>query len=203
VHAPLDSVLAFFKTHPLRGSRLAWASSRPYLRTRLASRGAEFMWHPIAGRVGLRALLVGLVKLPHGWTGVRADSETAWVAVRSAAERVPAGVREIDVRVPHLFRRVTEKEAVRTLVRAFDALPLGYSGKCAVPEYPEVRLAFRSAGGAVLARAVVPQDGPGCLDIAFAIHGRAQPALGGQLGFVRRLQRLLGCAGFLVRPCEP
>lgn len=204
VHAPLGSVFAFFRSHPSPGSRLSSKSSRPYFRTRPASRMVEFTWRPIAGRVSWRALLVDLVKLPHGWTGVRADSQTAWLAVRPAAERVPAGVREVDVRVSHVTRRVTEKEQVRSIVRSFNALPLGQvGGKCAVPELPEVRLAFRSAGGAVLARAAVPQDGQGCVGIAFTIHGRAQPALGDQYAFIRSLQRLLGCAGFLVRPCEP
>lgn len=204
VHAPLASVFAFLKSHPSPGSRLFSKSARPYYRTRPPSRMVEFTWPPIPGQVSWRALLLGLVKLPHGWTGVRADSQTTWLAVRPAAERVPAGVREVDVRVSQLSRRVTEEKGVRTIVRAFDALPLSQGGgKCAVPEYPEVRVAFRSAGGAVLARAVVPQDGPGCLAITFSIHGRSQPALGGQLGFVRRLQRLFGCAGFLVRPCEP
>ena len=202
VHATLDSVVRFVKTHPPSGSHSqGWGRLTPL---HPASRFFTFAFPPLAGRVRWRALDVALVALPHGWTGVRADSGATWVATRSAAERVPAGVREVDVRVSRVSRRVTEKARVRTIVRAFDALPLGQiGGKCAVPEYPEVRLAFRSAGGAVLARAAVPQDGPGCIGITFAIHGRAQPALGGQLGFIRRLQRLLGCAGFLVRPCEP
>lgn len=189
VHAPLDSVFAFLKTHPPHNSRCCLQGSHPV--------SVGYFLHPIDGRVSSRVLVVTLAELPHGWTGVRVDSGTSWVIERSAAERVPDSVSEVDVRAAELHKRVTNNGKVRTIVRWINALPLTRSGgKCAVPIPPYVRLVFRSAGGAPLARAVVPEVYPGCLGITFTIHGRSQPGLGDQISFLRSLQRLLGVRVF-------
>jgi hypothetical protein len=185
VHATLDSVLGFLKTHAPQHSRCCETSENPL--------GIGFFLRPIYGRVNSRMLVFTLVGLPHGWTGMRVDSGAAWVVERSAAERVPEGVREVDVRAPKLSKRVTNRAKVKTIVRWIDALPLSRSGgKCAVPMPRFVRLTFRSAGGAPLARAAVPEIHPGCLGITFTIHGRNQPGLGDQIRLLLSLQRLLG-----------
>jgi hypothetical protein len=196
VHAPLDSVLAFVKAHPPYGSQkpsLLWGRE-------LASRIGEFLFPPIPRRVWRRLLLITVVALPHGWTGVRADGQAAWVVERSRAQRVPGGVREVDVRAPNFAQRVTNEAKVGTIVRWFNALPLSRSGgKCAVPTPPIVRLVFRRAGGSPLARAAVPEMYPGCVGITLTIPGRPPPGyIGDQIRFLRRLHRLLGLR---VRPC--
>jgi hypothetical protein len=198
VQAPLATVVAFVKSHPLprfdqpssagsaRGQRPVW-------------RSLDFDGPLVHGRPVQRLFTITAVAL-HGSTVVRVDAGAAWIYPRSPREVVPAGVREIDIRDEHIVRRIVDRGKVGRIVRWFDALnvvPPGAHVICGALVASKVRLTFRSASGGKLATAIAPsRPGDGCAPISFSIRGRRQaPLIDGVFGrraFVNRVQRLLG-----------
>lgn len=197
VREPLKQVGEFVRAHRPHGFEsfgTEYGSSVPHYLT------WGFAWPANRSRSPnpTRFLDVTAVALP-GRTVVRVDAKAVWIYPRSASEVVPAAVREIDVRAPKVRRKVTAPAKVRRIVRWLDALPVSPPGIglfCPMETAPDVRLFFRGADGAVLARALAPPGRAGLCDaIQFWIGGHPQRALIDRVSeppFVARLQRLLG-----------
>jgi hypothetical protein len=158
----------------------------------------------LPGRLSTRSLLVEVVQLADGSTGLRADGEAVWITPRPASEHIPTGSRRLVVtalrsgRVIQGPRTVTSTGTIRRVVRLLNALPAWQPGaySCPAERGPDIRLAFypdrdRAAGSVPLAVAVV--DPTGCAVVSLTIRGHSQQPLGGGgLTLVRRLSRVLG-----------
>jgi len=120
----------------------------------------------------------------------------ALALVGHPATRVPAGVRTIDLHSRHgISREVTDPLKVTRIVRWFDALPKAPRGivyHCPMIRYrPPTTLVFRSAGGAVLARARIPGHAACGFSFDYSVLGSPQkPVLARH--FLQRVGRLLG-----------
>jgi hypothetical protein len=198
VHAPLATVVAFVKSHPLpRFDQPSSGGSN--LGERPVWRSLDFIGPLVHGRPTQRQLTITAVAL-HRSTVVRIDAGAAWIYPRSPREVVPAGVREIDIRDEGVGRRVVDRAKVERIVRWFDALnvvPPGAHVICGPLVASNVRFVFRSASGGKLATAMAPsRPGDGCNPISFSIRRRRQaPLVDGVFGhraFVNRVQTLLG-----------
>jgi hypothetical protein len=88
------ALLKYVLAHPPAGSR-AVSSGAFELRGHPAVYGINFSWPAEPRRLATRALVVEMVQLPGGSTGVRADSQVVWIKVRPASERVPLGSRRL------------------------------------------------------------------------------------------------------------
>jgi hypothetical protein len=196
VRAPIDSVVAFEKAHVPGGFVLA-SSGRTSGRPRnveLEFDGPVADAHPPRGLLG-----VAIVQL-RGSVVLRVDAGAAWIYPRSPLERVPADVREVDLTASHVSRHVKDPAKVSEIVRWFDALNIVQPGteriSCPLVLRRSVKLAFRSATGAILARAVDPAGSASVCDpIEFNIRGHQQTSLIDGFrrpSFAYRLQRLLG-----------
>ena len=196
VREPASAVFAFERAHRPHGSKLTATGTADWGRN--SSQQLTFSFPAIAHRVSTRELVVDIVPLTNGWTGIRIDAQDAWVVTRPVGEVVPAGVRMIDIRKgSRLVHRVTAPRKVATIIRRFDALPLSpmgnYPCKILIAGPPE-RILFR--GGPemqVLARASGFPFGAlsgGCNPIAFSAGGHSfPPLLGGR--FLIRVEKLL------------
>jgi hypothetical protein len=153
VPSSLDSVIAFTKAHPPRGSQLSSAGGGLEGPGIPPNQSLTFSLPPTAS-VTSRWLNVDAVALPDGQTGVRADAQVP--TVRSH-ERLP---RDIGVlRISWTDRRnrtitVTNRKKISAIAHAVDQYPLGADGVCSegfVP--PSITFSFlRSRNGPVLAR---------------------------------------------------
>ncbi len=165
-----------------------------------------FTFHPRAGVLGERTLLVEVTRLKDGSTGIRVDAEVVWISARPRSEKVPAGVSLIDVgqdvrgQPPSVSRSVTKPAQIRKIIRLIDRLPItqpGTSSCPAEPVNPPVdTFAFESGSGAVLATARVPADADnsttGCYPMHFTVNGKSEPSLGQAKSFLVAVGRLLG-----------
>lgn len=200
------AVLSFVTAHlPAGAQLLGSASGGPDP----VSRSQTYSWPAVAGLLDARLLRIQVTTLAGNRTLLIARSQSQWVVARSPAERVLAGVRDIEVidglpsKPPLLTVWVKSLPMVRALTALFDSREILQPGSINCPAetpHPVVTVMFR--GGAtndtlalasVSATANYPwsADLPGwlCLPISFAIHGRAQPALAGNV--VAPIQRLL------------
>ncbi|MGH3009576.1 MAG: hypothetical protein ACRDLM_09280 [Gaiellaceae bacterium] len=196
VHESVDAVVAFEHAHRPAGSRETGAGTSDWGPS--PSESLQFSFPALSGRVSSRELVVNMVPLANGSTGIRVDAQDIWVVVRMPSESVPAGVREIEIGNPALLtiHRITKPAQVRKIVRWFDALPLAQPATyaCQFLTGPRETITFVGAGGKVLARAGVLYNrgiSTPCNPIAFSIGGqREPPLLGGR--FLLRVQRLVG-----------
>jgi hypothetical protein len=196
VHAPFASVVAFEKAHAPSGFALGSSrrTSGPPRNVELEFDGPIVGGHPPRGWVG-----VAVVEL-RGKIVLRVDAGAAWIYPRSPRERVPAGVTEIDLKTPRVSRHVHDRTQISKIVRWFDALNIVQPGTeaiwCPLALVPNMKLAFRSGSGAVLARSTGPAGTASACDwIEFSIGGHRQTALidgfRRRRSFAYRLQRLL------------
>jgi hypothetical protein len=119
----------------------------------------------------------------------------ALALVGHPATRLPPGVREIDVHSSRgISRHVTDPEKVAKIVLWFDALPNASRAiyYCPMIRYtPPTTFAFRSATGALLARARTPGMAACGASIDLTVLGHARRPL--TVGhFLVRVGRLLG-----------
>jgi hypothetical protein len=170
---------------------------------------------PSVGHVlGTRWLVIALIALPDGGTGVRVDAEVQWLVPRPAGERIPHAARFLEVTVrrpPNVSLSsdvlVTNPAKVRRIASLIDGLePMqpGVFDCTGELEDPVVTFTFRSApGGPVLARATqivergatgtgTSSSGDPCEPMTLTIKGRTRnPLLDGDR-VVHAAQRLLG-----------
>ena len=189
VREPLKTVIAFLRTHRVRGFRpsgSSWGTRKPHYLIMSSRQGR------------MRFLTITSVGLA-GRTLIRADVQVGWIYPRSPIERVPPRTSEIDLRAPKVSEKITDPARVARIIRWFDALPVsppGIAVPCPLALDPSITLSFRDADGVRLAHAKLPPTLAWlCNSIAFTIGGREQrPLIDRAHGesFVRRLQQLLG-----------
>jgi hypothetical protein len=158
-----------------------------------------FAWPPIAGVLATRWLVVEVVRLPNGSTGLRADAQVVWVTPRPASETIPPGSHLLRISVhgsltgerpkQHPFS-VTSAKKIDAIVALLNALPASQPGtrSCPADFGIRVRLAFYRRRG-IEPLAVAAIDPQGCGGVALTIGGAAQPGLesGRSLGQVEHV----------------
>lgn len=205
-HESPDDVFKYVEGHPPSGgtSDTSGGESGPGSPT---VRWVGFSFPARAGVLGIRWLVVEVVRLDNGTTGIRADAQVQWIIPRSASEVVPDGVREIDVvrrapgQPPSVSKPVTRPSKVHKISSLIDGLPILQPGVWSCPAERSsdaiVTFAFRrTSDGPALARATVRADvgnsDTGCDAMSFSVDGRRRPALVQAASFLRSVQRLLG-----------
>ncbi len=160
-----------------------------------------FGWPAIPGQLGLRSLVVAIVQLQHGSTGIRADGEAVWITPRPRSERIPAGTRRVVVSTTEGGKTVegpttiTAPAEVAKAVSVLNALPAFQPGvySCPADFGWRIRLAFyrtaAASSAAPLAMAIV--DPNGCGVVRLALAGRRQPALSDGYAAAKRLSAAL------------
>lgn len=175
-----SAAIAFIQAHPPAGSKLGFAgagNTAPGFQLIGFDRGSvvHVLWS--------RSLVVEVVQLPDGDTGLRADAEVVWITPRAAGERIPAKATRLNVSVtrrPQVIQRsfdVTDTRRVRRVAALIDSLPAAQPGAFACPADPgvRVRLSFESATGEPLA--VIAVDPGGCGVVTVRIRGRKRASL--------------------------
>ncbi len=191
--------LAYIRAHLPAGTKQAVTSGGLSGPNVPENESEAFAWPPIAGVLGMRWLVVGVVQLPSGTTGLRADAQVVWVTPRAASETIPPGSHLLRISVHGSLRgerpkqrpfSVTSARKIDAIVALLNALPARQPGvrSCPADFGIRVRLAFyRRRGVAPLAVAAI--DPQGCGGVALTIGGKAQPGLesGGLLGKVEHV----------------
>jgi hypothetical protein len=195
-----QQVLAYVDDHPPAGGTpdLSGQSSTTGQPT-VTSTG--FGWPAVGGELGLRSLVVAIVQLQDGSTGVRADGEAVWITPRPRSERIPAGARRVVVSTTEGEKTVegpttiTAHPEVAKAVSVLNALPAWQPGlySCPADFGWRIRLAFyRSAATSSAGpRAVAIVDPNGCGVVQLALAGRRQPALSDGYTAAKRLSAAL------------
>lgn len=189
VAASAQSVLAFVTGAPPAGSTLVYQGGGSGPGTPGFSL-VGFGWPAVTNVLEGQELIVEIVRLGDGTTGVRADAQVVWITTRPASEHIPAGARRLWVTVsggvgppgarPQPARPilVTSSAKIRRVVALLNRLPAYQPGvsPCPVDTGGVVQLAFyRRRGAAALAVARI--DPGGCGAVRLSIDGRGQPTL--------------------------
>jgi hypothetical protein len=199
------AAIAFVEAHRPAGSKLD-SSADGNIAPDFHAIG--FDWGPVVHLLWSRSLVVEVVRLTDGDTGLRADSEVVWITPRPATERIPSGVTSLRVGVTRgqqVLERsftVTNVRPVRRIAALIDSLPAAQPGAFSCPSDfgIEVRLTFESVAGKPLAVAAANPDG--CQEVALTIRGHRQPkltstpfpgsGLSGQAPLIAQLDAALG-----------
>lgn len=164
---------------------------------------------PVPGVLTSRSLVVEVVAIGPGQTGIRADAEVGYQPPRPAGEEVPSVARvvtiaEMPAGAQHATRApasvtITDPKIVGELAGLIDSLPVStIPGTASCPALPaaSLRLTFRARrGGRALA---VARTGQSCDSVAFAVNGRrrrpltSKPALNSQVLKIAGLSWALG-----------
>lgn len=162
---------------------------------------AGFQWPPIPGRLSLRWLIVAVVQLQNGSTGVRADSEVVWITPRPRSERIPAGTQRLVVRTTQDGKTVqgpitvTSRRVIDRVVALVNGLPASQPGvfSCPADFYWRVRLTFYRTTAVLSASplAVAVIDPSGCGAVQLTLAGKAQPVLADGYTATQRLSAIL------------
>ncbi|MBV9802719.1 MAG: hypothetical protein JO130_05995 [Solirubrobacterales bacterium] len=162
-----------------------------------------FTWPAIPRTLSTRMLVVEVVALAGGSTGVRADSEVVWITPRPASERIPPGARRLVLTTRQSGRviqgplQIASRPAVRRVVALLNALPASQPGVRACPADWGARIQLELYGGAAEGAgsyplAIAVADPGGCGEVALSIGGRREPPLAGGATLVPHLSRVLG-----------
>jgi hypothetical protein len=178
------AVDAFVRRHRPAGSHLSFSGSQTAAGTGGLSQLDEgFSWPALRGRLRTRSLLIAIVPLPGGRSGVRVDGQDVWITPRPASERIPAGATRLTVTLrragelvagPYTFATGRRTGRVRALINSLPSSQPGVQSCPADPGY-DVRLTFTSSRGVNLA--VVDSDPRGCQGVALTLRGRRQHPL--------------------------
>lgn len=214
-------VMAYVRGHPPNGSALiSWGSGDTRGLTSFES--VTFAWPAVAGVLSTRSLVLTAVQLPHGSTGLRADTQVVWVTPRPASERIPAGARRLDVSVTSSLKgnlapqrpfSVASAQRIEAIVALLNALPAAQPGVRACPDDPGIRLALAFyQPDAASPSAVATIDPYGCGGVRLTIGGRPQPPLGSEAlpgtsttrepSLILRIDRVLG-VNLKISPRHP
>lgn len=168
----------------------------------IESECAYFAWPKAPGMLTTRWLVIEVVQLPDGATGLRADAEVVWVTPRPASETVPAGERVLRISVGSSIKAnqprqrpltVTSAERIERIAALIDALPAEQPGSIVCPADfgIDVRLAFYRRREAP-PLAVANDDPGGCGEVKLTIEGRAEAPLEDGAQLIARIDRVLG-----------
>jgi hypothetical protein len=199
--APAE-VLAYVNAHLPSGSRVSstgWGNEGAHL-THVESETIE--WPAIVGVLSTRELVVEVVRLPNGSTGLRADAEVVWVTPRPASETIPPGSRILRISVHGSLKgeqptqrplRVTSTKKIEKIVALLNALPAAQPGakSCPADFGIDVRLAFYASRGAP-PLAVAGIDPQGCGGVQLKIYGKRQPGLESGSSLIQQIDHVLG-----------
>jgi hypothetical protein len=169
-----DSVLQYISAHRPRGSQLRLTMGGQ-------TQGVGYYWPPVPGVLATRALMIEVVQIHPGLTGLRADAQDVWIIPRPASERIPAQETRLRVTVTRFEHRLqgpltfTSSRRLEHVITLLNSLPRGQPGVRSCPGDPGrlIRLVFTGPGG----RAVAIFDPGGCESVALILHGKPQPIL--------------------------
>lgn len=195
-----SQVLQYVKSHPPPGGASDFSGGsvgggKPTVTA------TGFQWKAIPGELGIRWLLVAVVRLQDGSTGVRADSEVVWITPRPPSERIPRSARRVvvtDARGGKVVQgpfTVTSRTTVARIVSLLNGLPAWQPGtySCPADFGWRIRVAlYRNATVSTarpLALAVAAPSGCGVVQLR--LNGVRQPALADGSEVANRLGRLL------------
>ncbi len=199
--APAEA-LAYIRAH------LPAGTTRPVTGGRLTgpnvpqNESEAFAWPPITDVLATRWLVVRVVQLPGGSTGLRADAQVVWVTPRPASETIPRGSHLLRVSVHGSLKReqptqrpfsVTSSKRINAIVALLNALPAGQPGlrSCPADFGIRVRLAFYARPG-VAPLAVAEVDPQGCGGVELTIGGQPQPGLESGALLIAQVDHILG-----------
>jgi hypothetical protein len=203
---PVSTVYGFVRSHVPPPAKLStWGGPPGSVGAPAASFVAD-AFPPGPGYLPLRELMVEVVALPGGDTGVRADALVQWIIPRPRGERIPtrAGVLKVTVARPGaaalVTRTVTNRRGVRRIAALIDRLQTVQPEVINCPSLPTnapvVTFTFRAAtGGPVLADASEPagatEPTTPCDPMTIVIDGRRWPSLVGGASVVHAAQQML------------
>jgi hypothetical protein len=196
-------VSAFVRAHQPKGTR---AGTEGVGDGQFPTDALTFELPPVGHVLGTRWLVVSLISLRSGGTGVRVDAEVQWMLPRPAGEQIPPEARVLEVTVGRPNRPLTTDVSVTSatkvrriasLINGLETVQPGVFDCTGKADDPVVTFAFRAApGGRVLARAtqIIAPGAPhgSCEPMTLTIKGRPQIPLLGGAALVRAAQRVLG-----------
>ncbi len=195
---PPEAVLAWEQAHlPARFATAGSAEASG--RDGLYEWSHEFSLPPVPAVLDSRELVVQVVSAGANQTAIRVDSQVTWLPAKPAAERVPAGTVSVTISEvtgagtkPPAPVAVTDKATLRKIVSLADALPVFPPGIHSCPPSGGLllELAFRDAGGGVLA--VVDANQGGCGTVSFIVGGTSTLTLWHGASFVRQVLEVAG-----------
>ncbi|HEY3725886.1 MAG TPA: hypothetical protein VGL51_01855 [Solirubrobacteraceae bacterium] len=176
-----DTVDVYVRTHYPRGSRPGESGS---LTTSSGQSGLieGFAWPAVSGELSSRQLVVEMVSLSDGETGVRVDAQDVWITPRPASERIPRSAKRLRVILTRAGQVVagpftfTSRRRIDRVAGLINALPGEQPGAFACPADPgyRIRLTFLSGVRQLAVATVNPE---GCQEVALTLHGRRQRPL--------------------------
>ncbi len=180
-----SEVLAQIRAHPPAGTTIAFSGSAA-TRGRTTSESVAFAWSPIADVLGMRWLVITVVQLPGGQTGLRADAQVVWITPRPVSETIPgAHLLRISVHSaiaanqPHQRPlRFTSAHKIAQVIALLNSLPAVQPGvrSCPADFGISVRLAFYQTPRASPST-VAEIDPQGCGGVGLTLNGKPQPGL--------------------------
>lgn len=204
-----SSAVAFMRAHPPQGSRSA-GSGNVDGGTKPENEQLVYSFPASGPAISSRSLILSLVGLRGGGTGIEVTASDIWIMPRPASEKIPSVVRELDIHESHvmpsdkrrtpLTDRVVTGVRLRRIIAWLDALPIdqpgAYScpGQAYSPRDVMIAFSFRKADRLpVLATARLLDNGhpsDQCNTIGLSIRNRTQtPLIGGN--FLTRVERVL------------
>ena len=201
VRGEAQAVRAFIEAHPPAGSQ-RWITG-----TSSGPEGIDWVvgyrWPTVNGVLQSPTLVIQLVALPEGRTGVRADAMVVWLAPNPPADAIPSTAQVLEIVATRRHQTVfsaniSEAGKVAAVAAMIDSMQRNPGVKCHGPEpTAEAVFTFRAVtGGPALAVATVPDEAeeePGvCLPMNLRLpeSGRAEQLEDGP--FIREVQALLG-----------
>jgi hypothetical protein len=147
-----SEVLAYIRAHPPAGTSIAFSGSAA-TRGRTTSESIAFAWPPIADVLGMRWLVITVVQIPGGHTGLRADAQAVWITPRPVSEAILGGAHLLRISVhsviavnqPHQRPlHVTSAHKIAQVIALLNSLPVAQPGvrSCPADFGISVRLAF-------------------------------------------------------------
>jgi hypothetical protein len=203
---PVSTVYGFVRSHvPPRAKLSMWSGPPGSVGAPAASFVAD-AFPPGVGYLPMRELMVEVVALPGGNTGVRADAQVQWIIPRPRGERIPSRARLLEVTVARpraaalVKRTVTDRRRVHRIAAMIDSLQTVQPEAINCPSYPAdapvVTFTFRAvSGGPALAHASEPayatEPTTPCDPMTIAIEGRRWTPLLGGAAVVHAAQQML------------
>jgi hypothetical protein len=206
IQEPVSTVYGFMRSHVPPSAKLSTWAGPP---SSVPAPAASFVvdaFPPGVGYVPMRELMVEMVALPGGNTGVRADAQVQWIVPRPRGEQIPTRAEVLQVTVARpgatalVTRTVIDQRRVHRIAALIDRLQTLQPEVINCPAFPTnapvVTFTFRAVpGGPVLADASEPADAieptTPCDPMTISIDGRRWPPLLGGASVVHAAREML------------